>query len=74
MMDVGECITKAADYRTESRGSHIRTDYPERDDQQWLTNVFINKADGDLQLRKQWVAEETGWVDRPGDVRITPWG
>jgi len=74
MMDVGECITQAADYRTESRGSHIRTDYPDRDDQQWLTNVFIKKADGNLQLRKQWVAEETGWIDRPGDVRISPWG
>lgn len=74
MLDVGECITLAAEYRQESRGSHVRTDFPERDDVQWLNNIFITKHDSQLQLSKRWVSESQGWIDRPGDVRITPWG
>jgi len=27
-----------------------------------------------LQLRKAWVAASHGWHDRPGDIRIRPWG
>lgn len=74
MLDVGECITRAAEYRQESRGSHVRSDYPERDDDQWLQNIFITQVAGELNLRKHWICEATGWIDRPGDVRISPWG
>ncbi len=31
--------------RTESRGSHYRTDYPETDDARWLRNVFVQLGD-----------------------------
>lgn len=74
MLDVGECITQAAEYRQESRGSHVRSDYPERDDKHWLQNIFISRVERKLHLEKRWVCEATGWTDRPGDVRITPWG
>ena len=74
MLDVGECITRAAEYRQESRGSHVRSDYPERDDEQWLQNIFVTQEEHKLNLRKHWVCEAAGWIDRPGDVRITPWG
>jgi fumarate reductase flavoprotein subunit len=36
MFDVAETIIQSALHRTESRGSHQRTDYPERDDLQFL--------------------------------------
>jgi L-aspartate oxidase len=74
LVDVAEAIVEAASMRTESRGSHVRSDHPERDDANWLANIFASRQDGALNLRKGWVAEATGWEDRPGDIRIKPWG
>lgn len=75
LLDVAEAIASAAELRTESRGSHYRSDFPERNDADWLTNIFVSRDDqGEIALEKRWVAEETGWVDQPGDVRIMPWG
>lgn len=73
LLDVAEVIIGAATARTESRGSHYRGDFPERNDAEWCTNLFASRnAAGELQLEKKSVA--TSWVDRPGDVRIKPWG
>lgn len=74
MHDVAEVIVKAAGLRTESRGSHYRSDFPERDDKNWLTNIFVSRKNNELHLEKRWVAEQDGWIDQPGDVRLTPWG
>ena len=74
MLEVGDMIISAAEMRTESRGSHFRSDFPSRDDENWLTNIFISKDDSGLKLKKRWVADQEGWADQPGDVRITPWG
>ncbi len=38
MLDVAEATVQSALKRTESRGSHQRTDYPERDDGKFLTH------------------------------------
>jgi len=73
LIDVGEAIVEAASMRTESRGSHFRRDYPERD-QDWLTNIFVARGNGHLDLRREWVAADCGWTDQPGDGRIKPWG
>jgi len=74
LLDVAEVITEAASMRTESRGSHFRSDYPDRDDKLWLTNIFVTRGNGSLRLRRDWVAQNCGWTDQPGDVRIKPWG
>jgi succinate dehydrogenase/fumarate reductase flavoprotein subunit len=74
LLDVAEAIIVAASMRTESRGSHYRADYPQRDDKDWLTNLFISRSNGHLSLRKEWIESEVGWVDGAGDVRIKPWG
>ncbi len=73
MLDVAEVIIAAATARTESRGSHYRRDFPQRDDAAWLTNLFATRDDaGAVRLEKKWVAGS--WTDQPGDVRIKPWG
>jgi fumarate reductase (CoM/CoB) subunit A len=72
LLDVAEVIILAATMRTESRGSHYRADYPDRNDAEWLTNIFINREDGELRLEKRWIND--AWPDQPGDLRILPWG
>ncbi len=39
MLLVAWLVTRSADERTESRGTHFRTDYPDRDDAHWLRHV-----------------------------------
>ena len=43
MLTVSEIIVRSALMRNESRGAHFRTDYPEQDDQQGISNVVISK-------------------------------
>jgi succinate dehydrogenase/fumarate reductase flavoprotein subunit len=40
-------------FRTESRGNHYREDYPDRNDDEWLAWVVLQKdSDGNMQLEK----------------------
>ena len=40
MLDVAESIAGGALRRTESRGAHSRTDFPDRDDKDWLVHTL----------------------------------
>ncbi|MBW2279370.1 MAG: FAD-binding protein [Deltaproteobacteria bacterium] len=42
MLDVAEAVAQTAAVRTESRGAHTRTDYPTRDDSQFLKHSLVN--------------------------------
>ena len=44
MLDVAEAIVQSAFHRRESRGSHQRTDYPERDDRKFLTHSLVYRS------------------------------
>jgi succinate dehydrogenase flavoprotein subunit len=46
MLDVAETIVVAAKERKESRGAQWRTDFPGRNDEEWLKHIDIS-ADGD---------------------------
>ena len=43
MLSVAKSVALSALARKESRGSHIRLDYPEKDDSSWLKNIIIKK-------------------------------
>jgi fumarate reductase flavoprotein subunit len=47
MLDVAEAIVQCAWHRTESRGAHQRTDFPNRDDEKFLAHSLVYRnADG----------------------------
>jgi succinate dehydrogenase / fumarate reductase flavoprotein subunit len=42
MLDAAECTVVAAIERAESRGAQFRTDFPERNDEQWLKHIDLS--------------------------------
>jgi succinate dehydrogenase / fumarate reductase flavoprotein subunit len=51
MLDVALATAVGAFKRTESRGSHARTDYPNRDDEHWLEHTLaLYRSDGPPEL------------------------
>jgi succinate dehydrogenase / fumarate reductase flavoprotein subunit len=48
MLDIAEAIVVASQERTESRGAQFRTDFPERNDGEWLKHVDISVNGGDV--------------------------
>ena len=45
MLTVAKIMAQSAHRRTESRGVHYRTDFPERDDEHWMRHTFIRRPD-----------------------------
>ncbi len=48
MLDVAEAIVVAAEERKESRGAQFRTDFPKRNDDDWLKHVDISVNGADV--------------------------
>jgi succinate dehydrogenase / fumarate reductase flavoprotein subunit len=60
LLDLCELIARGALARAESRGAHYRTDFPRRDDKNWLAHTFARKG-------------EKGPQFDTGQVSITRW-
>ena len=66
MLDCAEAIVVAAIERKESRGAQFRTDFPERNDEEWLKHIDIDAQRGRRAARSsyspvtitQWQPEE----------------
>jgi len=50
MLALSEMTVRAAMLREETRKSHYRTDFPKRDNKNWLKNIVISKGDGEMLL------------------------
>ena len=60
MLDCAEAILLGALERKESRGAQYRTDFPERNDEDWLKHINVSRNGG---------APEISY----SDVTITHW-
>ncbi|MFQ5854066.1 MAG: FAD-binding protein [Anaerolineae bacterium] len=47
MLQIARLIVQAAQMRTETRGAHVRPDYPDTDDNEWLSNIVVRTEQGD---------------------------
>ena len=69
---LAETIAGGALKRTESRGSHYRVDYPERNDEDWQRCITAKCTDGGMVLDTLVIDPE--WEFRAGDMGDTHWG
>jgi succinate dehydrogenase / fumarate reductase, flavoprotein subunit len=53
MATSGEITFRAALKREESRGTHKRDDFPERDDKSWLKWITLEQVDGKMRLSEE---------------------
>ena len=51
MLAMAEIIAKGALDRKESRGGHYRTDYPKRDDKNFLKHSLAYKTDDGIKIK-----------------------
>jgi len=51
LLELSEVTAVSANARTESRGAHARDDYPDRNDDQWLSHTVCHKTgEGEYSL------------------------
>ena len=64
LLDNAEATCVAALHRTESRGAQFRTDFPERNDDEWLKHIDLamNETEPEISYSEvtmtQWEPEE----------------
>jgi succinate dehydrogenase / fumarate reductase flavoprotein subunit len=61
MLDVAECIVVGALERKESRGAQFRTDFPKRDDEEWLKHINLSFNGGDTPAVSYTPVSITKW-------------
>jgi succinate dehydrogenase / fumarate reductase, flavoprotein subunit len=67
MLDCAECTCVAAIHRTESRGAQFRTDFAERNDDEWLKHIDLTRSDDGPEISyspvtiTQWEPQERSY-------------
>jgi succinate dehydrogenase/fumarate reductase flavoprotein subunit len=61
MLLAAEMVVSSALRRRESRGAHVRLDYPERDDAQWQANIVVWRQEKGMAL----ATESVGGTSAP---------
>ena len=61
MLDCSETIVMAALERKESRGAQFRTDFPERNDAEWLKHINVSRNGGDVPTLSYSEVTITDW-------------
>lgn len=56
MLRIAEVIVFSALQRKESRGAHFRSDYPVRNDEEWLKHTFVNETPTGLKESYKFLA------------------
>jgi succinate dehydrogenase/fumarate reductase flavoprotein subunit len=62
MLLLSEVVCQAALLRTESRGSHYRTDCPDEDNTHWLKNIVARKGKTGIRLETVPVSEPVPYL------------
>jgi succinate dehydrogenase/fumarate reductase flavoprotein subunit len=63
MRCVAQMVCRAALERTESRGSHYRSDYPAEDNRRWLANIVLRKSQSGVHIETTPVNMESVKMD-----------
>jgi len=50
LLGLAEIVVISALNRLESRGAHLREDFPDRDDQNWLKHTLVKRGESGLQI------------------------
>ena len=53
-----EMMLRASLFRTESRATHKREDFPNQDDKNWLAWVIVSRDGDNMKLTKRDIPEE----------------
>lgn len=59
MLILGYLVARTARMRTESRGSHLRKDYPEQDDWNWRKHIDAGYRDGEAVLEARLLSNKS---------------
>ncbi len=65
LLDASEMIGRSALERRESRGAHYRSDFPKKNNKEYLKNFFIKRRDGEITIYEKPVMMER---IRPEDI------
>jgi len=74
-LSIEEMATRAALTRTESRGSHYRDDFPERNDKEWLKNIVFSWNGEELLTEMRDIKQSVILIDDLPDYAgsTSPW-